>query len=65
MKVVTENGYRTLIPDEGKHIAPADKSDVYTGNVHLGSKADIANFIEVTQDEKEAIELDIFGEVMP
>lgn len=61
MKVETYE-QRVLIAEEGKWLYN-EKSQTIGRKVYLGKEADASEWVEITSEEKEALERELFSEV--
>ena len=61
MKIQTYE-QRILIPEEGKYLYN-ESAKVISDKVYLGKEADASEWVEITQEEKEALERELFSEV--
>lgn len=61
MKVETYE-QRILTPEEGKYLYN-ESAKVISDKVYLGKEADASEWVEITQEEKEALERELFSEV--
>ena len=59
MKVETYE-QRILLPEEGKYLYN-ENAKVISDKVYLGKEADVSTWVEITSEEKEALERE-FGE---